>query len=84
MDRATGDKAAITTYTITGIFALSVALAIYLLVHPGAEVPNPTGNASQAVNANAQTTPDLKGDTRSNQAPAPPDRTGSGPPTANP
>jgi hypothetical protein len=84
MDRTTSDKVGMMTIVVAAIFALAVVVAIYLLLHPGAEVTNPTGTASNAVTANAQTTPDLKGDTRSNLAPAPPDATGSGPSNANP
>jgi hypothetical protein len=72
MNSATSERSGIATIVGAGIFALAVLLALYLLFHPGAEVPNPTGDANKAVTGEAQTTSDLKGDTRTNEAPAPP------------
>jgi hypothetical protein len=82
MDNTTSTRLSTTTIVAAAIFAIAVVVAIYLLWHPGAEVPNPSGAASNAVAPPAQTTPDLSGDTSTNETPAPPDTTGAGPPTA--
>src|SRR6516165_1992292 len=60
-------------------FAVALILTIIFAWHPGREVPQSGGHASNGVARQVQVTPDFQGRPRSLEQPGPRDATGAGP-----